>query len=585
MATLNENISQIESGSDLDVLYNRLLAGFLKAQEDTMPDYTSSEYVTTTEGDDGALVYTVDEDKINASIAEQKLIAIKNSAYLLASSMLGTNNTSGGGEDEHPGTDEIFVALSGDYMTGKLSTLFGFAAGDNGTKILEVYQALEEDTGKRTNIVDIHGELHLDPYGLFINGSNVMNYNNDILSLIAPTITLDGKVNITNSLTVGDVVIDQDGIHIGTDEGDFEFYHSGNANKEDVDWTMKNGTVAGDLLVKGNSTLKGTLTALGGFSLGIGDKEVLTIAEDKTVSLASDLNITGLTGGLKLNGEYVLYVKNQNVISLSAPKKILNLGDDGTSKIDLQTGIYDDDGEYQLVGKFGDAYFPNSFKAGHLLGNVLIETYKNDEEDSGVMVSRWLRFNNIFGPGLHSDGDNLLFKGPFRYVVTNEEEANQITEYRTAIIQFQESTSLYAPLNRKSASLMITTEADFYVFDKPIEGKKSIGIAESKTRILDKQLFFDDSIYWQGLADGVKYYGNAYMVNDIGSVEFSSGFAGNGWKIYKNLLTGNISATFDELTIRKKMRIYELEVQKQSVTNGSLWVSDACSGDLVEEIV
>ena len=49
-------------------------------------------------------------------------------------------------------------------------------------------------------------------------------------------------------------------------------------------------------------------------------------------------------------------------------------------------------------------------------------------------------------------------------------------------------------------------------------------------------------------------------------------------------LTGNISATFDELTIRKKMRIYELEVQKQSVTNGSLWVSDACSGDIVEEI-
>ena len=87
------------------------------------------------------------------------------------------------------------------------------------------------------------------------------------------------------------------------------------------------------------------------------------------------------------------------------------------------------------------------------------------------------------------------------------------------------------------------------------------------------------------MSDGVKYYGNAYIVNNIGSVEFSSGFAGSGWQIYQNLLTGNISATFDELTVRKKMRIYELEVQKQSVTNGSLWVSDACSGDLVEEVV
>ncbi|MCB6281491.1 hypothetical protein LI300_23655, partial [Phocaeicola vulgatus] len=83
--------------------------------------------------------------------------------------------------------------------------------------------------------------------------------------------------------------------------------------------------------------------------------------------------------------------------------------------------------------------------------------------------------------------------------------------------------------------------------------------------------------------NGVKHYGNAYFVNDIGSVTFSSGFAGNGWGIIQNKLTGNTSATFDDLTIRKKMRIYELEVQKQSVTNGSWWVSDACSGDLVEE--
>ena len=38
---------------------------------------------------------------------------------------------------------------------------------------------------------------------------------------------------------------------------------------------------------------------------------------------------------------------------------------------------------------------------------------------------------------------------------------------------------------------------------------------------------------------------------------------------------------FDSLTVRKKMRVYELEVQKNSVTNGSLWVSDSCSGDEV----
>ena len=53
----------------------------------------------------------------------------------------------------------------------------------------------------------------------------------------------------------------------------------------------------------------------------------------------------------------------------------------------------------------------------------------------------------------------------------------------------------------------------------------------------------------------------------------------------KNPKTGNATATFDELVIRKKMRVYELEVQKDSSTNGSLWISDSCSGDIVEKIV
>ena len=582
MAVLNEEIGKIEAGSNLDKLYNRLLSGFLKAQDDTPPDYTSDEYVTQEVNEDGYLVYVADEEKIKASIEEQKLIAMKNSAYLFATSMLGTDAGGGsGGGSGSGGSGGMFVSIAGDYMTGKLSTLFGLSAGDNGIKILDVYQTAEENAEDRTSMVRINGQLHLDPYGLFINDRNVMSFSDDVLTLTGPLIRFVGDVECDGSFTVGNTTIDGDGIHIGSDDGDFEFYHSGNANREDVDWKMKNGTVAGKLLVKGDTEIQGGITALHGGSFGFDDREVLVIDDRFLVKLNADLD---MTGGLMIQGEKVLYLKNPEVISLSAPNKILNLGDDETSKIDLQTGIYDDDGEYQLVGKFGDAYFPNSFRAGHLLGNVLIETYKNDTEDAGVMVSRWLKFHDFFGPGLNSDGDNLQFKAPFRYIVTDGEESNQITEYRTAVLQFKESTSLFAPLNRKSASLTVTTDADFYVFDKPIEGKTSIGISDSKTRLLHNQLFFDDSVYWQGLSDGVKYYGNAYMVNNIGSVEFSSGFAGSGWQIYKSLLTGNVSATFDELTVRKKMRVYELEVQKQSVTNGSLWVSDACSGDLVEEI-
>lgn len=579
MATLNENIAKIEKGSTLETLYNRLLIGFKSSQEESVPDYTSSDYVVETTDEDGVLTYTADEAKINASIAEYKEITMKNAAYLLASCFADVNNSGEGSGGNEGGSGNLFVAITGDSMTGKLNALYGFSSGDNGVKILEVYQTPEENAEDRKNIVSIDGELHLNPHGLYINGWNVISYDNDILSFDAKHIALNGDVECLGSITLGDVVISSDGINVG----DKEFYHSGNSNKEDVDWTMKDGTVAGNLLVKGTSELQSTVTALGGVILGFDKNPVLSINEGRAVKLQGDFNI--IAGGIQLDGDYIIHAKNPKVVSFSAPNRALNLGDDGTEKINLQADVYDDDGEYRMLSKFGDAYFPNSFKAGHLLGNVLIETYKNNTEDAGVVLSRYLRFNNSGGPGFYSDGDSVFFESPFRYNVTADDDTTQITEYRTTSLGYKESSSLYAPLNRKSASLVFNTTADFYVFDKPLEGKNSIGIAESKTRLLANQLFFGDSVYWLAIADGVKHYGNAYMVNDIGSVEFSSGFAGSGWRIYKNQLTGNISATFDELTIRKKMRVYELEVQKQSVTNGSLWVSDACSGDLVEEVL
>lgn len=80
------------------------------------------------------------------------------------------------------------------------------------------------------------------------------------------------------------------------------------------------------------------------------------------------------------------------------------------------------------------------------------------------------------------------------------------------------------------------------------------------------------------------FTGNAYFNNNVQSSRFASGFAGYGWGIIKSEFVGGYHATFDELTVRKRMRIYELEVQKIRATNGSLWISDSCSGDLVEEI-
>ena len=574
MAQLNENIEKIEKGSALDKLYNRLLDGFQAAQnEGDLPDFTSDEYITQSTDESGNIVYTANEDKINECVKSNQEISLKNAAYLIASSIAGD---SGGGSSAEGG---LYVALTGDVMTGTLSTPYGFKAGDNGVSFFQIYQTAESEEVESKNIVKVSGELHLPDNGLYINETNVLSYSNDTSILSGPNIKLDGKVAVSDSLSIGDFTIGKDGLSFSDGR---VYYHSGNSNKSDVDWVMKNGTIYGNLLVYGASTLKSTITALGGASLGYNNKEILGLSGDGFVDLYGDLAIH--SGGIKYDGEYIIYIKNDNVVAFSAANKILNLGDNNTQKISLQSGVYNDNSDYQLVSKFGDGYFPNSFKAGHSLSAPLIKTYSSTSDDIGIIATRYLRFGSESGCAFYGEGNILYFEGPFVYNETSGDSTVTVTQNKKTGLSYGKSESQLIGKSGVKSSFSFSTEADLYSFDSPVEGKIYVGIADSTTALYEKRLFFDTSVYWQGIEDGVKHYGNAYIVNDIGSVEFSSGFAGSGWKILENQLTGNVGATFDELTIRKKMRVYELEVQKLSVTNGSLWVSDACSGDIVEEV-
>ena len=57
---------------------------------------------------------------------------------------------------------------------------------------------------------------------------------------------------------------------------------------------------------------------------------------------------------------------------------------------------------------------------------------------------------------------------------------------------------------------------------------------------------------------------------------FTSGFAGSGWQIDDGVLTpGKMSATFDNLTVRGTMSVYELLIQQIRATNGSVFISSA----------
>jgi hypothetical protein len=70
----------------------------------------------------------------------------------------------------------------------------------------------------------------------------------------------------------------------------------------------------------------------------------------------------------------------------------------------------------------------------------------------------------------------------------------------------------------------------------------------------------------------VQTYNEDIIANSsLKSDNFVSGYSGNGWSIDAETNT----LTIDNLVVRKIMNVYELAVNKQSATNGNLYVSDS----------
>ena len=168
-------------------------------------------------------------------------------------------------------------------------------------------------------------------------------------------------------------------------------------------------------------------------------------------------------------------------------------------------------------------------------------------------------------------------------VIYEEEDARTAIPHSTDF-SHRPSVSCYAPQNRHSESFHIRTDADFVTVGVPLEAAGHIGIHASPTRITDRTLYLTEALRLQAEKDDIRHYGNSVFTGSLSSEFFSSGLSGSGWAIRRNRTTGGVSATFDEVVARRKFRAYEFEVQKTSVTNGSFWISDSCSGDTVEKL-
>lgn len=500
---------------------------------------------------------------------DQTSIRLHNTAYNFASAIASGLSGEGGGESGGILLD--YLKKTGGDMRGMLRANYGFEAGTDNRMQLRV-----SESG-----VDISGDLRLGGSNLYLGGKQVLQYESAQDRIKFNSRHIDIGTSFLHS--TGELIIGADkvtGIYITPALlriGGKDVYHTGNANQPDVSWKMLDALVSGKLEVSGTVDLKGTLNALQGVSLGANGKTVLFIHSD-TADFSGYLSFSE-GYGIKIDGLPVLTrLKEKDMLLASAGGDLL-LGSESTAKIRLQSTLWDIDGDTALVSKYGAACFPGSLTVRHNYGDDLLASYHKDKQDEGILIHKRLRMGSSEGAYLYGKNETLNFVSEvFR---SDSENGMSVSYSYETSLSFAPSTSLYQRQDRPSDSFLLYTEADFFSLNKPIETSGHIGIDGSLTRLTDGQLFFTADSFLLSVAGGIRHYGDAYFMDGISSERFSSGFAGSGWAIQKNRTTGNIQATFDEVVIRKKMRVYELEVQKNTATNGSLWVSDSCSGDTV----
>lgn len=604
-AQLDFNEEGLDKTSDLYHLYDRLYQGMTKANKVDPPAFPSSTDLLVVDSD-GNPVFDdngepiIDSDKkaeVDKTAADYSTVLMKNAAYLFANSIMSVMGGGGGGGGEAPTTG--FVSRGGDSMKGALSAWYGFDAGVNGQKIFEV--SIDSNEKKRAIV---HGNLQVNgdsnfsgvlnlESGISFDNNKIIYLENDSLVIEHQAVSIKGDVALDGTFTLKDIIINENGIFYGK----YEFYHAGNSNKSDVSWTMKDAQIYGNVTVKGAETIDGSISVGGGFSFGTVNKKLLyseiideTDEDGEVVQIAravldSDLRI--INGhGIKFDENYIVNVRNRQVVSFSAPGMIMNLGDSDngkqTSKISLQSDIWDYSNNFKLISKEGAGNFVNGLRAQCAVnGSAVLESFRSDANNLGILFPHQIRFGTIDGPAIYKEDSTNYLNIRLPYV--NGEAEGHPTEQLMLSIFFAQTTS---PFRNKqldwSATLHLLTDGEFFSFDKPIESNYfAIKSEKYHTRLIEDALFFDDDKFIEGVVDGLRYAGNGYFDGNISSPSFASGFAGYGWAVKDEITNGGFHATFDSLTVRKKMRIYELEVQKIYGTNGSLWVSDSCSGDEV----
>ena len=520
---INPNIEGLEPESIKENMYIRMYNSFFNAQIQKSPSNPNG----ISEGDDTS-------------------IALKNSAFTFAD-IIGDSIQSGADGVEIDVSN--LVKRSGDSMVGELLAEMGFVAGEKGATILSTF--LDKDGNKG---VDIDGIVRISG-SMLLNGKDVLSRNGDTTTINDESIIIDSK----NLIIRGDDV-DISGFKFTPDGNisfkDSLFYHSNNSNSALFDWASKNMMVSKLLSVLGGADISGDSFTVStdrfNISGAIRSNNSSGIDIDKTVSFNSNVLVKGKE----------IFEINGDSLAVGYEDGMFVIGTDKTKEVRLNKSLKSWNGALDIVSNTGYGKF-NGFEAGFNSSEPLIKT-----ADGGIIFLNKIWLDDKKDISLLSNGKKLL-------IGINGGEVG---------ISYLDSTSKYKPLNRPSKTHFLSTTGDFISFDKDFESK-AINIHDSETRIEDKKISLTKTNYIESADNSSIIHGDIKVLDVLSSRQYASGYGGNGWVIMRDALSGMTSMSIDEMTVRRKMRIYELEVQTIKATNGSLWVSDSMAADTVEQII
>lgn len=529
----NPEIDNLEDGSIQKKLYDDLYRQFFEAQVPKSPDFP----------------YGIEK-------GDQTDIRLMNSAYGFAKT-IGDSIIIGDDGGEIDVTN--LVKKSGDTMLGKLRTIRGLEVGENGKVMLSTNT---DDSG--VDFIKLLTYLSIPDDGLKIGGSNIIYRESDIktTSIKDKNVKIiSDNVSLPLNTSIGEYRFTEDG---GLEGYGLKFYHSKNSNLPDIDWNVKNllatETLSGDrLVVRKNSIFNGNVDII------IDNSEIVNINKDKVF-----INVPiYLKDNLYVNNKSAIRDSSQGVVFESSRSSLV-LGSEKTNDIKLSSPLKTWNGDSTIITQSGYGNFTMGFQASHNKSTPVIQTYLDKNGEKGIKIDSSIRF----------------FEDKDVYLSSNKEHSGLSIGVKNGhmAIYGELSTSYYKPLNKESFSSVLDTNNDFIVSKKPIESE-NFTISGKETRLSDRLLKFSRGLMIEGAGNYIAHHGNMVIKNDMTTDNFSTGFAGSGWGIRNNPVTGITSITIDEATIRRKMRVYELEIQKISATNGSLWVSDSLSGDSVTQII